>query len=318
MPDLVVAPSSVSRASLTDSLAAASRSILRPEAGTFDKFNSLQVCAEEFGTFLTQYETEFMSTLNHLYDCVPYKESKRSMKEPIVLKEPHLNIIAATTPAWLSTTLPDSAWSEGFASRLTLVFSAEKIKIDPWSVEANRDVLEAELISDLHNIHSLYGQFQFDEDVASTFRLWYMADCTPAPEHPKLEHYLPRRHVHFLKLCMVFSAARSSDLVIRMQDYQEAMNLMLETESFMPDVFKSMKYNSDSNVMDEVYSWVWQTYAKTGKGLPEHLITRFIAERAPSYAVDKIFRVMIASQFLVESEISSNGGRPVWKPAPKQ
>ena len=318
LPDLHVAPSSVSRASLTDALMEASRSILRPMEGTFDKFNSLQVCAAEFGTFLSQYETEFMSTLNHLYDCVEYKEKKRSMKEAIVLTNPHLNIIAATTPAWLSTALPENAWAEGFSSRLLLVFSQERLKIDPWALSSRDEILESQLRSDLIEVHNLWGQLSFEPEVAETFKNWYMQDCPPVPDHPKLEHYLPRRHIHFLKLCVIFSCARSNELIVRIEDYQQAMDLFLETEATMPDVFKSMKHGSDSNVIDETYNFVWQYYVKSSnKLMPEALIIRFIAERAPSYAVTKILDVMVSSNMLSVGNIAGDGGRPMYRPAPR-
>lgn len=318
LPDIHTAPHSVSRASLTDALAAAERSVLRPTEGTFVKFNSLQVVAEEFGTFLTQYETEFMSTLNHLYDCIGYTEKKRSMKDPIEIKDPHLNIISATTPAWLSGTLPDTAWAEGFSSRLIMVFSQERIKIDPFNTVSTNETLVKDLVHDLHEVHSMYGLMQFEEEFVEIFRTWYLEDCAPVPEHPKLEHYNPRRHVHFLKLCMIFSAARSSEHVVRVIDYQAAQDLLLQTESFMPDVFKSMKYNSDSNVIDEAYAFVWQLYAKEKKGIAEHRIVRFISERSPSYSVMKVLQLMLDSRVLLVDEIAGGvGGRDSYKPAPR-
>lgn len=319
LPDLHIAPDSVSRASLTDALAAAERSVLRPTEGTFVKFNSLQVCSEELGTFLTQYETEFMSTLNKLYDCTRYVEKKRSMKEPIEIKEPHLNIISATTPAWLSNALPDTAWAEGFSSRLLMVFSQERIKLDPFASRAQDEALQRDLVHDLNEVHQMYGLMQFEEEFIELFRTWYMEDCPPIPEHPKLEHYIPRRHVHFLKLCMIFSAARSSEHVLRVEDFQAAQDLFLETESYMPDVFKSMRYNSDSNVIDEVYAYTYQTYMKEGKGVSEHRIVQFISERAPSYSVMKILQLMIDSRILLIDSVGGGvGGRNSYKPAPRQ
>lgn len=317
LPDLHVAPDSVSRASLADELQLAERQVLQPLTGVFDKFNALAVCASEFGTFLSQYEGEFMSTLNHLYDGDRYKEKKRSMKEAILIEKPHLNIVAATTPAWLSTSLPESAWAEGFASRLILVFSAERAKIDLWGTRDTDSALEKQLHSDINSIHKMYGQYKWEEEVQSALQAWVDADCPPKPDHSKLEHYLPRRPWHLLKLTMIMSAARSSELVIRMIDYQRAMDLFLETEATMPDVFRSMKNNSDSGIIDEVYNWIWQTYAKTKKGLPEHLIIHFLSERAPSYAVMKMLDVMIQSNMITVSDISGPGGRPLYKPSPK-
>jgi hypothetical protein len=319
IPGLHVAPSSVSRASLTDALNSAERTILRPlDIETpFLKFNSLQVAATEFGTFLTAYDGEFLSTLNDLYDNVRYNERKRSMKDEINIPKPNLSLIAGTTPAWLGGTLPETAWAEGFSSRLLMVYSGDRIKIDPFATEDKNPALRANLLADLRQIHELFGQISFDEKVVDLFRAWYTADCPPIPTHPKLEHYLPRRHIHFLKLCMVMSVSRSSEMVIRVEDFQAAQDLLLETEAYMPDVFKSMRYNSDANVIDEAYNFVWTAFTKEQKPIAEHRIINFLAQRMPSHSVAKVLEVMVDSDMLAVASISDERGRKTYRPTPR-
>jgi hypothetical protein len=303
---------------LVDSLNAAERTVLRPsDAQPFTKFNSLQIGATEFGTFLSAYDTEFLSTLNDLYDCVRYKEAKRHMKTPIEMPAPQLNLIAGTTPAWLGGTLPETAWAEGFSSRLLLIFAGERIKVDLFGIGPQDEELRQKLIADLIDINGMFGQLQFEPEVVETFTAWYMMDCPPVPDHPKLEHYLPRRHIHLLKLAMVMSVARASDYVIRMVDYQNAMDMLLEAEIFMPDVFKAMRYNSDANVYDETYAFVYNTYLKEDKAVPEHRIIYFIGQRAPSYAVTKVLEVMVQGGMLKITDINGPGGRPAYTPATK-
>lgn len=317
LPELHVAPSSVSRASLIDSLNVAERQILRPaDPAPFTKFNSLQVAATEFGTFLTAYDGEFISTLNDIYDCVRYKESKRHMKNPIEIPHPQLNIIAGTTPAWLGGTLPETAWSEGFSSRLLLIYSGQRIKVDLFTEIDSDEILTENLEHDLRQIHAMYGQFSFEEKVAETLQAWYMADCPPVPDHPKLEHYLPRRHIHFLKICMAVSASRGGDYLIKMQDYQEAMDLFLEAEAFMPDIFKAMRFNSDANVYDEAYQFLYTLYVKEGKPIAEHRLIHFISQRMPSHSVAKVLEVMVHSNLIQIASISGPGGRATYIPTP--
>lgn len=318
LPDLHVAPSSVSRASLIDSLHAAERQILRPgQIPPFVKFHSLQVAGTEFGTFLSAYDTEFLSTLNDLYDNVRYKESKRHMKQPIEMLHPQLSLIAGTTPAWLGSTLPETAWAEGFSSRLIMIYSGERIKIDPFEHENKDETLEKDLRSDLLQIHNLFGIMEFDEEFIDHFRVWYMKDCPPSPEHPKLEHYLPRRHIHFLKLCMVMCAARGNDMILRMEDYRRAQDMLLEAEAYMPDVFKAMRHNSDANVIDEAYAFVYNAWCKEDKGIPEHRIISFLSQRVPAHSVGKVLEIMTGSNMLAISNIAGFGGRPEYKPTPK-
>lgn len=319
---LHVAPSSVSRASLIDDLNAAQRKIIRPtdRVNPIVDFNALNAGVTEFGTFMTQYEGEFLSTLNDLYDCIPYKERKRSLNkgEPLKMDKPFFNLIAGTTPSWLGNTLPDHAWSEGFSSRMLFVFSAERVKVNPFDESAADEKLKEDLIVDLRAIHGLWGQMQFEPEFADTFSNWYMANCPPIPEHPKLEHYLTRRHIHFLKLAMVFSVQRSSELVLRIEDYQDAMDMLIYSEGLIPDLFKSLKGSSDSNVIDEAFNFVWTEFNRSGqKGIPEHRIVRFLSEKVPSHTVLKILEIMVQSRIIEISNIAGPGGRPEYKPVPK-
>lgn len=318
LKELHIAPSSVSRASLTDALNAATRRVLRPgEPVPYLEFNSLQVCAEELGTFLTQYETEFMSTLNHLWDCIRYVEKKRSMKDAIIMQDPQLNMIAGTTPAWLGGTLPEAAWAEGFSSRLVMIYSGERVRVDPWAEESIDEALETALIDDLQAIHAMYGQMKFEDAVVDAYRHWVAADCPPIPDHPKLEHYLPRRKTMLMKLAMVMSVQRAGDYVVRIEDYQRAMDFLVEAEVVMPDVFRAMRYNSDSNILDETFTFVWQIFSKNNEPVAEHRILHFLMQRMPSHSVSKALEVMVGSNLLTIADISGPGGRPRYKPNPR-
>lgn len=317
-----MAPSSISRAGLADALFEAERSIVRPaEPVPFNRFNSLQVAAEEFGTFLSQYETEFMSTLNHLYDCLRYSEKKRSINkgEERALTSPQLNIIAATTPAWLSGTLPPTAWAEGFASRLTIIYNGERLNKSPFQDDAEDAELEAALVKDLHQVFELNGEFTPDPQFLYHFEQWRLAGYEPEPEHPKLEHYLPRRPIHFLKLCMVMSASRSNDLVLRVDDFRAAQDILMEAEFSMPDTFRAMTQSIDGGaaILDETFQWVFSTYAKEKRYIDEHRIQYFIMQRAPQHTASHILKNLVDSRMIQIAESPGPRGKPTYKPVPR-
>ena len=309
---LYVAPNSITRASLIDDLMAAKRKILRPnDTPAFIEFHSLQCAAEEFGVFLPKYEGEFINTLNTLYDCgKQFEESRRGNKgERTKFSNPQLTILGGTTPSYLKDSLPEGAWQQGFTSRIILVSSNETVTVEPWMEYAANEQLEESLLHDLRRIFSAYGQFIWDPEAADAFRAWHIGGRLPAPDHPKLEHYLPRRHTHLLKLCMVFSINRSDEMIIRLEDYVEAFDTLTEVERFMPDVFKAMSLGGDSNIIDETYRFVWQAYAKEKKDISEHRVIYFLIQRVPSYSADKILESMISSQLFQVTSIGEKGRR---------
>lgn len=312
LPGLFVAPDSVTRASLIDDLMAARRKILRvQENPPFVEFHSLQCAAEEFGVFVPQYEGEFINTLNKIYDCgKQFEESRRGNKgERKKFNNPQLTILGGTTPSYLKDSLPEGAWQQGFTSRIVLIHSGEVVSIEPWTEYASDEKLQEDLIHDLKIIFNQYGQLHWEERSAAAFRAWYVGGREPVPDHPKLEHYLPRRHTHLLKLCSVFSLARSNSLVITLEHYQEALNTMIEAERHMADVFKAMSLGGDSSIIDETYRFLWQLYAKEKKPISEHRVIYFLIQRVPSYSADKILEMMISSQIIKIGEIGEKGRR---------
>lgn len=320
LPTLRVAPNSVTRASLTDELKKAERNILRPtDAVPYKVFNSLQACPTEFGTFLTTYDGEFMSSLNDLYDCIRYRESKRHLKEPIEINNPQLNLLSATTPAWLSSTLPVTAWAEGFSSRLMMIFSGERqLVADLFLEDAIDDAVRSALVHDLKRIHEAYGEMSITKEFHEAYLAWYHRGGPPIPEHPKLEHYLPRRHIHLLKLAMCHSLSSREDLVLRIEDYQAAMEMFIEAEEQIPEIFKAMKHSPEANVMDETYNYVAATYQKEQRPVSEHRIVHFIGQRAPTYTVTKILEHLVASNILKIVDFAGPGGRARYMPSPRQ
>ena len=322
LPNVHLAPTSVSRASLADALSDAVRTIVRPgDMKPITIFNALTVCADELGTFMPTYEGEFMSTLNRLYDCLQYDERKRHMGKSaanhLSIPEPWLNMISGTTPGWLVSNLPVHAWSEGFASRLLIIYAGGRILKNPWVEEEMDPVLMQKLEDDLFDIHSMFGQFNFSKDVRDVFAEWYLGGQEPVPKHPKLEHYLPRRPVHLLKIALCLAAARGEDYVISMEDYTLAMEMLLEIEVSLPMVFREMNTGGDSNTMVEIFEEVERLYKKSQEAIPEHRIILFISKRVPAYAVHKIFDVMIDSNMLKVVNAVGPIGRPLYAPVPR-
>ena len=70
VPDIFVAPSSVTSASLVDTMQMAARKVLKPY---YQQFNSVQVLTSEFQNFLPAYESQFMGLMTKLYDCELYR-----------------------------------------------------------------------------------------------------------------------------------------------------------------------------------------------------------------------------------------------------
>jgi len=318
LPGHFVASSNITKAALIDELNFAERTIIRPnETPTTVVFNSLKILSNELGVLLPSYDNEFMSTLTDIYDGSRYAERRRGTKnDPIIIDHPQFNILAATTPGHLSDFLPVGAFDQGFLSRCFLIYSGE-MTLRPLFETAQGSVeLKRMLSKDLRAIGTLFGQMKFAPESAKLITDWHMNGRAPAPTHPKLNNYNTRRTLHLLKLCMISSASNSESLVISVENFQEAFGWLLEAESFMPDIFKSMSAGGDFKVIDECWYFCMQYYVKKKTAVPEFLVFQFLQERVPAHSVERIVSVMIQSQVL-KVEMVDKVGRS-FKPKERQ
>jgi len=294
LEDHHLAPSSVTKASLIDALYAAERKIIRPmDTPSIIDFNSLTVTSNEFGVFIPQYDSEFMNTLTDLWDGEGYSETRRTAKINIQMDHPQVNIIAGTTPSHLNNFLPEGAWDQGFMSRCMLVYSGGGRPEDLFADVNYDSAMERMLADDLIEIGKLYGKMNFTDEFKEAINAWHLAGGPPAPDHPKLTHYNIRRTAHLLKLCMVACASASDDLVITLDHYAEALDWLLETESYMPDIFKAMRNGGDAQVIEECYHFTYKLWMKEKpKPIAESRLYHFLNERTASHNVERILTNM--------------------------
>lgn len=303
-----IAPTSVTRASLIDSLAASERRIIRPlENPAITSFHSLSIIPAEFGVFLPSWEGDFMASLTHLWDNGYYAETRRTSKLNIELPNTNLNILSATTPAQLNNLLPEGAWEFGFMSRMLIVYSGEVIRTKMFGGSGTDEKLRQDLIADLKEIYSLFGEMTITDDAQAAIDAWCMAGGPPIPSHPKLASYAPRRAHHLVKLCMIASIASDSDMIVTLDHYAEALDWLIQLETFMPDVFKSMRTGGDAIAMEECWHFVMQYWMKHNQPMPEDKVYKFLSERVPVHNIERLLEVMERGKLLIKRFTEAGG-----------
>lgn len=305
---IYIAPTSVTKASLADSINKAERRIVKlNETPPITAFNSLQVISNELGVFLPAWDGDFMSTLTDLWDNGRYHETRRTSKIEINIPKAQLNILSATTPAYLNSLLPEGAWEFGFMSRVINIYSGETAYTDIFAELDHDGAGYKSLVADLADIYGIWGEFTITDEVKEAINAWARQGFNPRPNHPKLVHYSTRRLAHLLKLCIIASAAASSDRAITLEHYAEALDWLVEAESYMPDIFKALKIGGDQRSMEECWHFAYQYFMKHKTPVPEHLIITFLGERVPAHSVDRILDVMVRAQLLTKKFMNSGG-----------
>ena len=171
-----------------------------------------------------------------------------------------------------------------------------------------------ELLHDLKIINSQVGEYTVSEDYRSLVNIWREQGEQPSPNHPKLVHYNTRRRAHLYKLSLISAIDRSNALLLTRDDFNRAMNWLVEAETYMPDIFKAGASGADSQAMDQIYHFVLmkgklgasetQIMNEARKLVPAHSVLRMIdvmqrSGMIEAYAIDKKtglrqFRVIVS------------------------
>jgi len=302
--------SSLTRASFIDELDDAKRHILFTDLGSY---NALTAAISEMGVLLPAYEHAFMSTLTDIYDGTPYSEKRRTKELSITIEKPYFNIICGSTPSYLGKFMPEGAWDQGFISRNIMVYSGVSEPRNPFESPAKVDLTG--LIKDLQLIGERRGELTFSEEASSALVYWVLAGGPPAPDHPRLASYNPRRTAHLLKLCMICAVAWGASQTIEIEHYQIALDWLLEAEALMPDIFRAMIKGGDAQALEDCWHFIWKMAGKGNGLVMESIVALFLSERVPAHNVERMMQLMVRTGHC--EHLLTPSGHRAFKPLPK-
>lgn len=218
-----------------------SESVVSTENGII-VHSSLTVFSPELTVFLGYNNTQLMSDLTDWFDCSEKWVYRTKTAGTDDISGVFINLLGATTPDLIRSTLPLDAIGGGLTSRMIFVFEEKKGKIVPFPfVSDETKQLETKLYYDIECINMLSGQFKFTRDFLSSWGDWYTAQEGINPfgnnYNKAFDGYIERRPTQVLKLSMVMNASRSNEMVLDRQDLLRAIDLLERTEKKMPRAF---------------------------------------------------------------------------------
>lgn len=302
-----VAANSVTSASLVDELRKAIRNMIRPGAPTV-QFNSLKVCANEMQVLIPMYDFDLMGKLTDIYDCLPYSESRRKEENNFKIAAPQITLLAATTPKYMNAVIPESAWDQGFLSRCFLVFSGEREVKSLFRKRSTDPKLWDNLVHDLKIISNIAGEAKIVNEAADMLDAWHLDGGPPTPDHPRIQNYNTRRTAHLIKLMTISALDRKDEPVIEVQDFERALEWLLEAEMYMSEIFKAMSSSGDGSVLDDCHYAMWKVYLKMNNTpIPKPSVYRYLQSRLPTYAVEGAIRNMENSKMIKPTTVEGSG-----------
>lgn len=305
---LNIAPTGMTKAAFMDQLLDNEKQFTHE--GHLYMYSPLCVSAPEFGTLFPEYDSRFLNAINDVYDCNEVLEDRTRGGGKIHINRPHITMIAGTQPKYLGELLPDSAYNLGFTSRMIMVYASEGISIDLFTELETSAELRGKLVNDLNEISELIGNIGWTRAAREFGQYWYEHVKDDAPGHPRLQNYNNRRAMHGFKIAMTMVVSRGDNLILRLEDVENAKRLLMDAEAWMPEIFKEMGSSSDARELNEIHQFAFDYCDKKKvKSVPEHTLIHFISTRVPINKVSYFIETLINSGLLEKEGLNLPGKR---------
>lgn len=253
-----MAAESITREALVREIFNAHDTIIDETNGDMTFHSSLTIFSPELTVFLGYNNQQLMMDLTDWYDCGHgpdgkwiYRTKGQGVDEITGL---WVNLIGATTPDLLRSSLSMDAVGGGLTSRMIFVYEADKRKSCPTPfLSAKEKALGEDLYYDLEQMYLMKGEFKPTSDFIDLWHGWYLEqDSKEIFEEPHLAPYCERRPVHVMKLAMIISASQSSDMIVTHDHLISAVKLLERTELNMPNTFKGIGKSPHAEVLSKV------------------------------------------------------------------
>jgi len=304
-PGLHVGPDNPTKRSFLDALQNSVRDYTFN--GSAVLFCALSMACSEFSVLFSKAETQFFGDMTSLYDNLPQFSAPRSSTSSVLIERPTVNILAGVTPDFLADLLPESAWGQGFTSRLMFIYGS-KMPVNGLDLFVKRPKENKKILQDnLIQIFTLNGEFLWDDDAQDAINKWHQADMPPKPDYGRLVHYVGRRLAHVMKLSMISAVSYHQKLTVHLADFERAKTWLLDAELTMPDVFKAMRQKSDEQLLQDMHQFVYSKWASVvrdnRKPVKEELIWEFFKERTTSERIQKLIETALRSGLIRQATV---------------
>ena len=192
-------------------------------------------------------------------------------------ERPCVNMLAATTPEWIASHMPESAIGGGFASRVVFVYeNVIRQKGLFWNkvmANTNFEQQKVALVEDLNHIATqLSGEFKLTPEAMEYTEDWYQK-FNPSGKNKKLQGYYQRKPTHLLKLAQIYSVAYKDELLITKEDIDFGLNVLGLIEKTLPKVFEGVGKNTYSFEMEDLVSFLQNVDSIAESDLLDHFRT---------------------------------------------
>ena len=220
IPEIRLSADSSTKEAMTDDIETSGMDELMVD-GTTLRHSSLNIISKEFESFLGQKKenTRMLTALTDLFDCPDDWSSRTKHSGSNKIINPWVNLLAATTPDSLASSLPATAVGGGLTSRIMFIWADKKKKSIAIPAMTEEELkIKAWLEKDLYRISRLSGNYMMTTDCIKKWTAWYdQFDEDESGERicpdKSFSGWYSRKPTYIIKISMLQAAAESSKLL---------------------------------------------------------------------------------------------------------
>ena len=262
--------------------------------------SSVYILSSEFSTLVLKAGLGIYDILTDLYDGKKKIDEGTISRGYIFAANPCLNFLGATTPKWIGANMTEDIIGGGFGSRIIPIHEVDKsqevLYYDKLVSMSKMDALRSDLIHDLVYIsRSINGSFTITDKAHSFMVDWYKHNSkAPIGVDRKLTGYYQRRPAHIHKVAMLLHCAHSDSLILDVEDFEQAIQVMTDIEPKIAGTYKALGRNIYVPDMESISKYV----KEKGRVERPELLRTFNSAAEPN-KMDELLTHLISMEYIL-------------------
>lgn len=201
--------------------------------------SSICFCLPELASLLRKRTDDTVNYLLGLYDCPYDYEYKTITRGKDRVRKACLNIVAGTTPSFMSNILDDKLIDQGFSSRTFFIFAHKNRKNHFFIPELTEEQKHSQqvILQHIRKLTTLYGQIKISPETRQFLEHWFDTEACDSSKRVnksvQLDPYYARKNIHVMKLAIAKHFSESLDMFIPIETFKWAIAHLAEEEKRM-------------------------------------------------------------------------------------
>jgi energy-coupling factor transporter ATP-binding protein EcfA2 len=214
---------------------------------------------EELGVLFRKNSEDMVNMLNQFYDARSYHYKSKHQGEDRI-SNICVTLIGGTTPMFIREAFSDKIISQGFTSRVIVVYGHEPrfYRQFPGLTDKQQKCRE-DLIEFLYKIHKVAGEVRLSKEAQEWHKELYESGNLinkRVNRDPRLDNYYGRKNVHLLKTAMLVHFADNMSMEVSLEDMKRAKKLLTITEHKMHEAFNTIGRNPIGEITKHILRYI--------------------------------------------------------------